>query len=300
MKPVVESNKLERGEVWGEDDPSVRWAGAFAVYGGHGTTQSSTIVYEIEPGHRLGWHTDATEETQYIIAGSGKLFLEDGSTYKVGPGSVFVLPTGVKHDLANAGKAVENGLSRDDAIRALTIWPAEILGVGSQLGSIEVGKIANLTVTRGDLFARDRRIAHVFIDGKPVDLRPPTAPTDRGPNASGTWSLTVNLTGSGGERQETTATMTLQQEGERVTGSLQGQLGSGNITTGSVTGSDVNFTVPITLPPPASQTTDAIFTGTITGNQMRGTVQVVGRGSGTFTATRAGRPEPAASPSPTP
>ena len=104
MKPVVESNKLERGEVWGEDDPAVHWAGAFAVYGGHGTTQSSTIVYEIEPGHRLGWHTDATEETQYIIAGSGKLFMEDGNTYDVGPGSVFVLPTGVKHDLANTGK----------------------------------------------------------------------------------------------------------------------------------------------------------------------------------------------------
>jgi len=46
--------------------------------------------------------------------------------------------------------------------------------------------------------------------------------------------------------------------------------------------------VPITLPAPASQTTDAIFTGTITGGEMRGTVQVVGRGQGTFTATRAG------------
>ncbi len=104
MIPVVESNKLERGEVWGQEDPTVRWAGAFAVYGGHGTTQSSTIVYEIEPGHRLGWHTDATEETQYILAGSGKLFLEDGTTFPVGPGSVFTLPTGVKHDLANVGK----------------------------------------------------------------------------------------------------------------------------------------------------------------------------------------------------
>ncbi len=104
MKPVVESNKLERSEVWGEDDPTVHWAGAFAVYGGRGTTQSSTIVYEIEPGHRLGWHTDATEETQYIIAGSGKLFMEDGTTYPVGPGSVFTLPTGVRHDLANVGK----------------------------------------------------------------------------------------------------------------------------------------------------------------------------------------------------
>jgi quercetin dioxygenase-like cupin family protein len=103
MNPVVASDKLERAEVWGEDDPSVHWAGAFAVYGGQGATQSSIIVYEIEPGHRLGWHTDATEESQYIIAGTGKLFLEDGTTSLVGPGSVFVLPTNVKHDLANVG-----------------------------------------------------------------------------------------------------------------------------------------------------------------------------------------------------
>src|SRR3954469_15247440 len=103
--PVVDSNKLERVQVRGSENPAVRWNGAFVVYGGHGTTQSSTIVYEIEPGGRLGWHTDATEETQYILAGSGKLFLEDGTTYLVGPGSVFVLPTGVKHDLANVGTA---------------------------------------------------------------------------------------------------------------------------------------------------------------------------------------------------
>lgn len=104
MNPVVASDKLPRGEVWGETDPAVHWAGAFAVYGGHGSTASSTIVYEIEPGKRLGWHTDATEETQYIIAGQGKLYLEDGSTWPVGPGSVFVLPTPLRHDLENTGK----------------------------------------------------------------------------------------------------------------------------------------------------------------------------------------------------
>ena len=102
--PVVASNELKRTKVWGETDQAVSWAGAFAVYGGHGTTASSTIVYEIEPGKRLGWHTDATEETQYIIAGEGKLYLEDGSTHAVGPGSVFVLPTPMRHDLENTGK----------------------------------------------------------------------------------------------------------------------------------------------------------------------------------------------------
>jgi quercetin dioxygenase-like cupin family protein len=112
---VVASDKLARTKVWGETDAAVRWAGAFAVYGGHGTTASSTIVYEIEPGGRLGWHTDATEETQYIIAGTGKLYLEDGSTYPVAPGSVFVLPTPVRHDLENTGK---------EALRAVAFFAA--------------------------------------------------------------------------------------------------------------------------------------------------------------------------------
>ena len=101
---IIESNKLKRAEVWGESDKAVHWAGAFAVYGGHGATASSTIVYEIEPGKRLGWHTDATEETQYILAGTGELRLEDGTKHAVGPGSVFVIPTPVRHDLANTGK----------------------------------------------------------------------------------------------------------------------------------------------------------------------------------------------------
>jgi imidazolonepropionase-like amidohydrolase len=206
--------------------------------------------------------------------------------------------TSIADYLANAAKAVENGLSRDDAIRALTLRPAEILGVGSQLGSIEVGKIANLTITRGDLLDKNRRIVHVFIDGRPVDLRPATPASDRGANLSGTWSLTVSLSGTGNEKQEFTATLSLQQQAERLTGSLQGQLGSGTISNGTVSGNEVNFTVPITLPGPGSQTTDAIFAGTVTGNQIRGTIQIVGRGAGTFTATRAGRSEP--SPSPTP
>jgi quercetin dioxygenase-like cupin family protein len=99
---VVASEKLKRIQVRAADNPRVRWDAAFAVYGGHGTSQSSTIVYEIEPGGELGWHTDATEETQYIIAGKGELQTEGGN-HPVGPGSVFVLPTNLRHNLANVG-----------------------------------------------------------------------------------------------------------------------------------------------------------------------------------------------------
>lgn len=101
MDPVP-TNDLPRLQVRGAGDDAVRWAGAFASYGGHGADQSTTIVFEIEPGHRLGWHTDQTEETQYIIAGTGELRRDDG-TFPVEPGSVFVLPTNARHDLVNTG-----------------------------------------------------------------------------------------------------------------------------------------------------------------------------------------------------
>ena len=80
--------------------------------------------------------------------------------------------TNMSELMANASKTIENGLPATDALRAFTIWPAEILGVQNQLGSIEAGKIANLTVVRGDLFDRNSRVTQVFIDGRPVDVRP--------------------------------------------------------------------------------------------------------------------------------
>lgn len=186
--------------------------------------------------------------------------------------------------MLNASRIIENGLAPADAVRAFTIWPAEILGVSNQLGSIEAGKIANLTVTRGDLFDRNSRVAHVFIDGRPIDLRAAAAERAAGQTTrtslSGSWTMSVNL--GQGERG---ATLTLRQEGDRLTGSIAGVLGSGEISNASATSSDeVRFTVPLNI---EGQTREATFAGTLTGNEIRGSVTVVGQTPGTFTATRA-------------
>lgn len=194
--------------------------------------------------------------------------------------------------LTNVSKSVDNGLARDEAVRALTLRAAEILGVEAQLGTIETGKIANLTIVRGDLFDKNRRITHVFIDGRPVDLKPAPAVTPAGAGAaaggarttslaSGTWTLRVQLEG----QPERSVTLTLQQETERLSGSIQGDFGSSQIANASVgAAGDIKFTVPITT---GTQTTEATFTGTISGNEMRGTVTTVGSGTGTFNGTRA-------------
>ena len=188
--------------------------------------------------------------------------------------------------LANVQRSVEEGLPAEQAVRALTQAPAEIFGVGDRMGTIEAGKVANLTLMRGALGERGARIAQLFVDGRPVTVRAASATTAAADGAAGTasgaWTATVSL-----DNQSHAVTLTLRQEGERLSGSLQGDLGTAEITGGSI-GSDgaVRFTAPLTL---KEGTEEATFTGTIEGAAMRGRVTIVGHEPGTFAGTRPAR-----------
>ena len=69
-----------------------------------------------------------------------------------------------------AGMAAAYGLSKADALKSVTLYPAQIMNVADRLGSIEVGKMANLVVTDGDLLEIRTHIRYLFIDGRPVVL----------------------------------------------------------------------------------------------------------------------------------
>jgi imidazolonepropionase-like amidohydrolase len=84
-----------------------------------------------------------------------------------------------KDFIKNAAKAVQQGLSREEAVKALTLDAATIAGAADRLGSLEVGKIANLLVTEGDLFDEKMTIKHVFVDGRPVNLDIPSPRNNR-------------------------------------------------------------------------------------------------------------------------
>jgi Amidohydrolase family len=66
----------------------------------------------------------------------------------------------------NLKRASDAGLAPDAALRALTLDAADILGLSDRLGSITPGKIANLTITDGDLFNEKTKVKHVFVDGR--------------------------------------------------------------------------------------------------------------------------------------
>jgi imidazolonepropionase-like amidohydrolase len=68
-----------------------------------------------------------------------------------------------------AALAASYGLPPDEALKAVTLYPAQILGVADQLGSIEPGKRANLVLTNGDMLQASTQVEAVFIDGRPLE-----------------------------------------------------------------------------------------------------------------------------------
>jgi imidazolonepropionase-like amidohydrolase len=192
--------------------------------------------------------------------------------------------------IANVQKAVENGLSKDEALRALTSNAAEILGAADQIGTIEVGKIANIVVASGDLLAKDTKVRRVFIDGTEIELKKPEPP--RGPGAggrpgapagpavdpSGNWSLLVQSPDG-----EINVHLTLAKDGEQITGTLGTPMGNFPVKSGRVTGNQVRLTTTVDM---GGESIDAIITGTIEGDSMRGAVVMGAMGSFDFTGTR--------------
>jgi len=70
-----------------------------------------------------------------------------------------------------AGNAVAYGMTWDQALRAVTLTPAEAFGVADRYGSLEVGKVANVVVWTGDPFEFSTGVEHVIIRGKEISLR---------------------------------------------------------------------------------------------------------------------------------
>ncbi|MDQ2746513.1 MAG: amidohydrolase family protein [Acidobacteriota bacterium] len=176
--------------------------------------------------------------------------------------------TNINDFLTNANKATENGLSKDAAIRAMTLSAAEIFGLDNRLGTIEAGKIADLTVMRGDIFSKGKTVTHVIIDGKLFEQKDkPKTPATGGTNAaniSGGYTITIQIPG-----QSTPATLIFNQQGEILTGTIQGEFGTAPLKNGKATVNGFSFAATVEF---GGQSVDLDVSGTVTGNQISGTI----------------------------
>lgn len=80
----------------------------------------------------------------------------------------------------NIRKAIDNGLSREDALKALTYTPAKLLKIDSQVGEIRIGMVANFIITSKSLFDKDNAILENWVKGIPYRIVDPHSKDIRG------------------------------------------------------------------------------------------------------------------------
>lgn len=214
------------------------------------------------------------EETLRVLRFRDRAPSSPAALQKTGVKFAFYLEgTGSPKDaLKNAKKAIDAGLAPDAAVRAFTLSPAEILGVGDRLGSIEAGKIANLVVADGDLFNEKTKVKMTFVDGRRYEVFEPGRPTEPPTiKLTGKWKLTVNTPHG---VQEGTADLTMAPDGTLTgsvtgnSGEIMGSMGTVSISDGWVSGGKFSFTINLTV---EDSPMDVTFSGTLEGEQMKGT-----------------------------
>jgi imidazolonepropionase-like amidohydrolase len=88
--------------------------------------------------------------------------------------------------MSSLRKAIENGLSESKALEALTTTPANTLGVGNMVGSLEQGKIANFLVTTGNVFSEKTSIIENWVQGNKYSIKP-----EKWMDVAGKYSLAI-------------------------------------------------------------------------------------------------------------
>lgn len=187
--------------------------------------------------------------------------------------------------IKNAAKTIEYGLPKEEALKALTIHPAQIFGVVDQIGSIEEGKIANLIITTRELFDEKTKVKYVFVDGKKNKIEEPKKKKAEGEpsvNVSGTWDITITS-----PMGDVSVTVTLTQSGSDVTGGFKSEIGSTSVYDGSVAGNEIQFSVKL---PMGGQPFELVFNGTVEEETMEGTIDLGEMGSAEWQGTKTSGP----------
>lgn len=164
----------------------------FILYGGHEAYRSAEVIRQsgVPVLVSLKWPEKARDgdpdeiENIHVLETREKAPSGPAELSKMGVRFAFYtdgLAT-PKEVMKAVKKAIDAGLKPEEALRAMTLSPAEIYNLADRLGSIDKGKIANLVVTRGDLFQDKTEVKYVFVDGQkfePVVEDPPATPPQR-------------------------------------------------------------------------------------------------------------------------
>lgn len=111
---------------------------------------------------------DATYDESYILAGR---LSQAGVRFCMADGGGADDAMTARNLPYNAASGIGLGLTREEALKSITLYPAQILGLADRLGSIEVGKTADLLIADGDPLEVTTHVEQVYINGKPTSMQ---------------------------------------------------------------------------------------------------------------------------------
>jgi quercetin dioxygenase-like cupin family protein len=100
---TIDLNKLELNEARGQNQPAIQAHATFPLAGALGSENSALVYFELEPGKRLGRHTDSVEEILLILAGTVEVSVGEEQG-RLSQGQLALVPTMALHDLRNVGQ----------------------------------------------------------------------------------------------------------------------------------------------------------------------------------------------------
>ena len=101
---------------------------------------------------------------------AGAKLAEAGVRFAITDGGSAFTAGNARHITFQAGMAAAFGLDREAALKSVTLWPAEIIGLGDELGSLEAGKRATFFAATGDALEVTTQVQRAWIDGEEYDL----------------------------------------------------------------------------------------------------------------------------------
>lgn len=177
---------------------------------------------------------------------------------------------------SNLSKMVENGLSEDAAIAALTTSPAQLLGLSKTMGTVDAGKIANLVISDKPYFDQKSNVKMVFVDGHlfEYDAKPNKKKSDgEDIDPRGKWSYSTET-----PQGATTGTLTITGDEGNYSGEMTNSQTSEatNITDIEISGNSLTYSFNIDA---GGNTLSISVSVTIDGDTFEGTMTIGSYGS---------------------
>ena len=165
-----ELKQIEAAVAWAKAEKlKITLVGGLEAWKCADLLKANDVAVIVSPVLTLPLHREDPYDSTY--ANPGKLFAAGVRFCIAGDGDNAELGTMADRNLPyQAGKAAAYGLPPAEALKSITLYPALLLGVSAELGSIEVGKRATLIVTDGDPLEIPTHVEQAYIDGARIDL----------------------------------------------------------------------------------------------------------------------------------